>query len=479
MPDLAQRDLDVLWHPCSQMRDYRAFPPLHVVSAEGVRIRLADGRELIDAISSWWCKTLGHRHPRLIAALREQTGKFEHVILANTTNEPIVRLCQRLIEMANGSGTSHSPLTRHPAHFTKCFFADNGSTGVEVALKMALQAQTQRGRPRRTKFASLINGYHGETAGAMSVSDCDLYTSPFGPMMFGCTKLRGLPYRTGPDDPRWLDASDEWPTIEAQLDAVRDELAAIIYEPVLQGAGNMRLYSPDLLVRLRRWADAHGVYLIADEIAAGYGRLGTMLASQLALNSFQPHGGPAMIPGASPALCENFPRPDFVVLSKGLTGGFLPMSVVLTTQEVYDLFDADYLEGRAFLHSNTYAGHALGVALAHAVLDVFEQDDILSHVARIGPTLLEGLRSLAPSRPYLHNYRGCGMMAAVDLRQPDGSPLPRENRTGYRVYQVAVKRGALLRPLGDTMYLFPPLVTQPPDVDAMIAILADSLDAVM
>lgn len=492
--DLIDRDLAVLWHPCAQMRDYRDFPPLHVVSAQGCRIRLADGRELLDAISSWWCKSLGHGHRRLRQALIDQAHAFEHVILANTTNEPIVRLSERLLARANAapqagpgeersaSGGDEGP-DRSP-HFTKVFYADNGSTAVEIAIKMAMQAQSQLGRPQRVRLAALANGYHGETAAALSVSDCDLYRQHYGPLLIDVPKLGPVPYRTGPDDPRWMDASDEWTQIEPQLDALADSLAAIIYEPILQGAGNMRLYSPDLLPRLRAWADAHGVFLIADEIAAGCHRLGPFLASHLV----EPRKNTRSSAGL----------PDFACLSKGLTGGFLPLSAVLTTQAIYDAFDADYCDLKAFLHSNTYTGNALAVAVANAALDAYDEENVPAHVAQVGPRLREGLAELAKTRPQLQNIRGCGMMAAADLRQPkqagpeersdegpdhasSGPPFPFADRIGYRVYRAAVAhptRPALLRNVGDTLYLFPPLNTQPADIDLMLATLADALDAV-
>jgi adenosylmethionine-8-amino-7-oxononanoate aminotransferase len=226
----------------------------------------------------------------------------------------------------------------------------------------------------------------------------------------------------------------------------------------------MRLFSPDLLRRLRAWADARGVYLVADEIAAGMGRTGAILASHLA-------EGPGRVSAAA--------LPDFAVLSKGLTGGVLPLSAVLTTDAIYRLVDADYFEGRAFLHSNTYTGNALGVAVAGAVLDVFAADDILGRVATLAPRLRATLESVAASRPGLANLRACGMVAAVDLVAADGARLDPRRRTGYRVYQEAVRRGALLRPLGDTMYFFPPLTVTEAEIDELGVILAASLDAVV
>ncbi len=483
---MVTRDLAVLWHPCGQQRDYRTFPPLEVVRAEGCRLGLADGLEVFDAISSWWCKSLGHGHPRLRAALIEQAARFEHVILANTTNEAVVRLSERLCALANGDGpsawgsptsapssatatASTSNSTSRSAHadegrFSRVFYAGDGSTAVEVAIKLALQAQLQRGNTGRVKLAALANGYHGETLATLSVGDCGQYKDTFSPLLFPCAMLGPLPYRSGPDDPLWQNASAEWPILEQALEPLAREIAAIVYEPVLQGAGGMRVYSPDLLRRLRTWADANQVYLIADEIAAGMGRCGAMLAGHLA---------------AGPDGDASRAHPDMVVLSKGLTGGFMPLSAVVTTEAVHRQFDAEWAERRAFLHSNTYAGNALAVAVANAALDVYADEDILGRVARNGPLLRRGLAELARTRPFLADVRGIGMVAAVDLRAADGAHLDWRARTGWRVFREAIARGALLRPLGDTMYLFPPLNTSPEDIGAMIGILGDSVDAVM
>jgi len=466
MPSLVERDLAVFWHPCSQMRDYGDFPPLEVASAQGCRLTLRDGRQILDVVSSWWCKSLGHGHPGVRRRIQQQLDRFEHVITANTTNEPLVTLCERLLRMANGEPSPawgpDAPAGRGAGHFGKVFLADNGSTAVEIALKMALQAHAQRGQPQRTRFAALEGGYHGETVGALSAGDLGLYADPYRALMFPVAKLGPLPVRSGPDDPRWLDDGEEWPAIEAVLAPLAGTLAAVIYEPVLQAAGGMRFYSPALLGRLRAWADRHGVYLIADEIAAGMGRLGAMLASHLTPGQ-----------GGRPVL------PDFALLSKGLTAGFLPLSAVLTTDAVYDLFDADWSARRGFLHSNTYTGNALGIAAALGALDAYATEDVLAHVACEGAHLRAALDQAARGRRSLTGVRGCGMVAAVELRGADGRPLDPAHRTGYRVYREAVGRGALLRPVGDTLYLFPPLNTVAADIDQMIALLTDSVDAVV
>lgn len=454
--DLIQRDLAVLWHPCAQMRDYRDFPPIEVVAALGCHLHLADGSQVIDAISSWWCKSLGHRHPRLTAALHAQADAFEHVLLANTTNRGVVRFCERLLAVANGvnsvTGADGFNGLSGPA-YSKVFLSGDGSTGLEVALKMAVQFHRQRGAPQRTRFANLENGYHGESIATMSISDCALYREPFAALCFPTTVVRGVPYRSGPTDPRWQDAAAEWPLIESQLHAIAGTLAAVVVEPLLQGAGGMRLYSPDLLRRLRQWCTAHDVLLIADEIAAGMGRLGTYLASHQA--------------GITA---------DLAVLSKGLTGGYLPLTATLTSQCIYDTFDAEWHEGRAFLHSNTYSGNALGVAVADAALSVFQDDDVLAQVALRGPRLREGLSALGS--PYLRDIRGCGMMAAAELVRADGTAWPTTERIGLRVFKAALRRGALLRNLGDTLYLFPPLIADEALIDRLLAIVRDALSEV-
>jgi adenosylmethionine-8-amino-7-oxononanoate aminotransferase len=464
---LAQRDLAVLWHPCAQMRDYHAFEPLTVVGARGSVIELANGGNVLDCFSSWWCKALGHRHPAITTAIADQLERFEHVVLANTTNEPVVQLCETMLNRANGvaddtpDAASPGPGERADwrGHFTKVFLADNGSTAVEVALKMALQAQHQLGHPERTGFVALENAYHGETTGCLSVTDLPLYAAPYDPIRFPCTFLQSVPYRQGPDDPRWGDCGDEWPAIQAQLDAVATTTAAVIVEPVMQGAGGMLLYAPDLLARLRRWCDATGAYLITDEIAAGTYRLGRFLASH-----FQPAA-----------------KPDFACVSKGLTAGTLPLSAVLTTEPIYHAFDADYADGRAFMHSNTYTGNALAVAAGNAALQAFLDDDIPARVDRLTHTLTARVRDIADRINHARlpiacrHVRGLGGLAALDLSRPDGRPLPPTDRTGYRVYQHAVRRGALLRPLGDTLYLLPPLNTPDDLLDRMADTMHDAI----
>jgi adenosylmethionine-8-amino-7-oxononanoate aminotransferase len=455
-PDLVTRDLAVFWHPCSQMRDYASFPPLPIAEAQGSRLHLEDGRKVLDGISSWWCRSLGHRHPRITAALHAQVDCVEHVIAANTTHAGLVRCCERLLAAAAGlPATAWGPDAapgRQPGPWGKVFLADNGSTAVEIALKLALQVQALRGRCQRTAFACLEGGYHGETVAALAVGDCDLYSAPYRPLMFPALRLTGLPLRQGTADPAWQDAAAEWPAIERQLASQSERLAAIIYEPVVQGAGGMRVLSPDLLRRLRAWADAHCVLLIADEVFSGFGRTGTLLASH--------HAGALGLP-------------HLLVLSKGLTGGALPLSAVLVGDDIYDAFLGDWREYRAFLHSNTWCGNPLALAAANAVLDAFACDDVLEQAQRGGVRLRRRLAAVIARRGDLGPVRGVGMMAATELLGRD----PAE-RTGWRIYQAAVARGALLRPLGDTLYLCPPLNTPPAELDELVDILAAAISDV-
>jgi len=417
MEDLITRDLKHLWHPCSQMKDYETFPPIPISHAEGAYLYRPDGSSLIDAISSWWCKSLGHNHPRLKQALIQQLDKFEHVILANTTNETIVKLSEKLAGLGPG--------------LDKVFYASDGSCAVEIALKMSVHARYIKGETQRTRFMALANGFHGETLYAMSVSDLGLYRNPYNAVLPDAHFITDIPYVSGVDDPLWHDCSEIWPAIETQLNQHAEHLTAIIVEPILQGVGGMQIYSKDFLYRLHVWARANNIHLIADEILTGLGRTGLPLACQHA----------DIIP-------------DFICLSKGLTAGVIPMSAVLTSTEIYNEFYDDYATGKAFMHSHTHTGNALAAAVALEVLTILEEDNIYQQVQDKAKIMQEMMVGVAQATGQLHNIRGIGGMVAADLIVDD----PNERR-GYQVYQKAVELGALLRPLGNTIYWLPPLNT--------------------
>ncbi len=416
---------------------------MEVVRARGSFLYTSDGRRIIDAISSWWCKSLGHCNPRISQAVRTQLRKFEHVIMANTCNEVLVELSDRLCAILPG--------------LSKVFYADNGSTAVEIAMKMSLQYHLQRGSSGRTRFVSLENGYHGETVLTLAAGDCGLYSAPFNSLMPEIRKIAGLPYVSGSDDEGWENMGDKrWETIRSSLDEHAGSLAAMVFEPVLQGAGGMRIYSPDLLRRLSSWARAHGVHLIADEILTGFGRTGKMLACM--------HAGIT---------------PDFVCISKGLTAGWGSMSAVLTSDDVYDCFYSDYNEGRAFMHSNTYCGHALSAAAALEALKIYEEERVVESVAARGGELVGRMRHVAENTRVLTNVRGLGFVAAADIINPDtGKPFPAEMRKGFECYKKAVALGALLRPLGDTIYFLPPLNTPDKTLDKLARITEKAVKSV-
>jgi adenosylmethionine-8-amino-7-oxononanoate aminotransferase len=420
------------------MKDYETFPPVDVVSAAGSQLTLRDGSTLIDATSSWWCKTLGHGHPRLRSALARQADRFEHVIGANTVNETLVGLSERLAALC-------PPLD-------KVFYAGDGSSAVEIALKMALHAQRIRGQAQRTQFIALENGYHGESGLSLAVSDLGLYRAPYAAVLPTPVIVTGLPYVTGMSDPLWNDCSAAWPAIEAQLEAHKDTAAALIVEPVLQGAGGMRVYSPDLLRRLRAWATRTGVLLVVDEILTGFWRTGRMLAID--------HAGIA---------------PDLMCLSKGLTAGWMPFSATLVHGDVYDLFYADYGQGRDFLHSNTYSGHALGAAVAREALALYDEPGFAADVEGFSAALGQRWAQVMTETGALRNARAVGGMVAADLALPDHL---KGARAGFAVFREAVQQGALLRPLGNTVYWLPPLNTPAADLDRLADVTAGALRAV-
>ena len=421
---IQQRDLSHIWHPCSQMKDYKTFPPLHIVKAEGSYLFTADGNRLIDAISSWWCKSLGHTHPRISQAVKKQIDKFEHIIMANTCNDLLVELSERLAAIS-------PPLD-------KVFYADNGSTAVEIAIKMSLQYNLQTDHPEKKEFIALKNGYHGETILTLAAGDCELYSAPYAGLMPKIAKIADIPYVSGKDDPIWNDMTDEaWQKIENQLNPLSETLSGILFEPILQGAGGMKIYSADFLRRLRKWATANNIHLIADEIMTGFGRTGKILACQ-----------------------HSEIVPDFACISKGLTAGWGPMAAVLTSTDVYNAFYDDYSTGKAFMHSNTYCGYPIAAAAALEALKIYEDEKTFEHVETKSCELRKRMKDIADATNAIVNIRSIGFMVAGDIVNPaTGLPLPAKQRTGYKCYRKAVELGALLRPLGDTVYFLPPLNT--------------------
>ncbi|WP_454259968.1 adenosylmethionine--8-amino-7-oxononanoate transaminase [Pseudoxanthomonas mexicana] len=421
------RDLSVLWHPCTQMREHpHTLPLVPIARGEGAWLIGHDGTRYLDAVSSWWTNLFGHAEPRIGAAIAAQAGSLEQVMLAGFTHAPAVELAERLLVVA--------PRQAGRAPLSKVFYADNGSAGVEVALKMAFHWFHNRGEHRRTKFIALENGYHGETLGALAVGDIPLYRRVYAPLL---TEALFAPspdaYLAQPGETPADCARRAADALAALLDRHADEVCAVIVEPRVQCAGGMRMHHPDYLARVRELCDASGAFLIADEIAVGFGRTGTLFASE-----------------------QSGVMPDLLCLSKGLTGGFLPLAAVLATQTIYDGFLDDSRE-RAFLHSHSYTGNPLACAAALASLAVFRDDDILARnrtTARAMATLAEPLAA----HRHVADVRQAGMVLAFELTR-DGdkaTPFPAAARVGLKAYRAALARGVVLRPLGDVLYWMPP-----------------------
>ena len=423
---IANRDLDVIWHPCTQMKDHEFLPMIPIKKGKGIYLEDFEGNNYIDAISSWWVNIFGHSNDYINDAVKKQLDTLEHVILAGFTHEQIVRLSERLVSLT-------------PEGLTRCFYADNGSSAVEVTLKMSYHFHKNQGR-ERPLFVSLTNSYHGETIGALSVGDVELYKETYEPLLIRSVQT---PVPKDQSEAAALEAAE---AMEECFKAHPDEIAALIVEPLIQGAGSMHMYHPLFLTKARELCTKYGIHLIADEVMAGFGRTGTMFACEQA--------------GITP---------DYIVLSKGLTGGYLPLSVVLTTDEVYSAFYCDYKLYKAFLHSHSYTGNALACAAANATLDLFESENIIVKNQETSKYIASKLKKFE-DLDNVKEVRQCGMVAAVELKGYDAS-----ERIGLKVYQYGLDHGVLLRPLGHIVYFMPPYIITKEEIDVMMDTAYDAI----
>lgn len=442
-----ERDLKVLWHPCTQMREHpHTLPLLPIASGRGEWLIGQDGHRYLDAISSWWTNLFGHAEPRIAQAIATQAQTLEHVILAGCSHPPAVELAERLLAIA--------PRQDGRAPLSKVFYADNGSAGVEVALKMAFHWFRNRGIEGRTKFIALENGYHGETLGALAVGDIPLYRRIYAPLLAE-SMFAPSPdaYACEPGESPADRARRAAAALRDLLERHADEVCALILEPRVQCAGGMRMHDPLYLRLARELCDAHGVFLIADEIAVGFGRTGTLFASE-----------------------QSGVMPDLLCLSKGLTGGALPLAAVLTTQSIYDGFLDDSRE-RAFLHSHSYTGNPLACAAALATLDIFRDDAVIER-NRGTAARMAALAAPFNDHPQVADVRQAGMIVAFELTR-DGdrrTPFDPAARIGLRAYRAALQRGVLLRPLGDTLYWMPPYCIGEDALDLLAATTRAAID---
>ncbi|MDH4106658.1 MAG: adenosylmethionine--8-amino-7-oxononanoate transaminase [Gammaproteobacteria bacterium] len=439
---LAERDLKVVWHPCTQMKDHEWLPLVPIERGEGVWLYGHDGRRYLDAVSSWWVNLFGHANPRINAAVTAQLGKLEHVILAGFTHEPAVALAEELVRVA-------------PPGLTRCFFADNGSSAIEVALKMSYHYWRNLGRGGKRRFITLGNSYHGETLGALAVGHVELYREIYQPLLMDViTAPSPDAYLREPGETEASCAERALAAMAELLARHGEETCAVIVEPLVQCAAGMRMHSPLFLTRLRELCDRHEVHLIADEIAVGFGRTGTLFACEQA--------------GITP---------DFLVLSKGLTGGYLPLSAVLTGERVYEAFYDEYERLKAFLHSHSYSGNPLACSAALATLEIFRTDDVLESNRTLARHLGHRACELLGDLPHVAEVRQCGMIVAAELAR-DGNratPFDWRERRGLRVYRHALEHEMLLRPLGNVVYFMPPYVITPDEIDRMVAVARASI----
>lgn len=441
--ELQTRDLRHVWHPCSQMKDYEQFPPIVIKKGQGVWLYDENDNRYLDAVSSWWVNLFGHANPRISRALSEQAFTLEHAIFANFTHEPAIKVAEKLVALT-------------PEGLNKVFFADNGSSAIEVALKMSFQYHMQIGKTKKKRFLALTDAYHGETLGALSVGGVDLYNEVYQPLLLDTVRAQGpdcfrCPFNDKPESCQAQCIS----YVEEELEAYHEEITAVIIEPLIQAAAGMKMYPPIYLKHLRELCTKYEVHLIADEVAVGFGRTGTLFACEQADIS-----------------------PDFMCLSKGLTGGYLPLSVVLTTDNVYEAFYDDYGTMKAFLHSHSYTGNTLACRVALEVLTMFEEEHYIDIVQEKG----ERMRKLATEAfshlPYVGEYRQVGLVGAIELvaNRETKEPLPSEERIGYQIYQRALAKGLLIRPLGNILYFMPPYVITEDEMLFMIETTKETIE---
>ena len=438
---LIERDLRVLWHPCSQMHDHETLPPIALRRGEGIWLEDMSGKRYLDAISSWWVNLFGHANPRINAAIERQLGQLEHAILAGFTHEPAVELAERLVALA-------------PGGLSRVFYASDGSSAVDIALKMSFHYWRNVGE-HRTRFINLTNSYHGETLGALAVGDVELYKKIYEPLLLTPVTVRSPDCYNRATGESWANYSERaFADMDAALERHAHETCAVIVEPLVQCAGYMRMYHPVYLKRLREACDRHKVHLIADEIAVGFGRTGTMIACEQASIS-----------------------PDILLLGKGLTGGYLPLSACLTTDTIYDAFYGAYTEQKAFLHSHSYSGNALACAAALASLDIFAQDNVINANQKLAWHMAEQTAAIA-EHPHVAEVRQCGMIVAIEMVKDKARRVsfPWQERRGRRAYVHALSKGVLLRPLGDVIYFMPPYVITRSEIESLVHVAAEAID---
>ena len=436
------RDFDNVWHPCTQHKDYETIKPLLVDRAEGIYLFDRQENRYMDAISSWWVNLLGHNHPRLNASLKNQLEKMAHVMFAGITHQPAIDLASSLVKLS-------------PENLNKVFFSDNGSTSVEVALKMSLQYWKQTGKENKTRFIYLRGGYHGETLGALSVCGLDVFRNNFEKVLANNLEVEGpdcfrCPYGLNRNS---CDAECFEPMEKALQE---NDIAGVIIEPLVQGAAGMKIYPPSYLKKLQSACDSHFVHLIFDEIAVAFGRTGSLFVS------------------------EEY-KPTFLCLSKGITSGYLPLAATMTTDEIYSAFYDDYSRGKLFIHSHSYSANPLACSVANETMAILSENDFMEKLVPKIAKMKQLGQCISDESKWCGEFRQEGMIAALELvkNQANKEPFPSESRVGYKIYLEGLKRGIFLRPLGDVIYFIPPLVITEDEITTMMSVAEECIAAVL
>ncbi|MDD5477459.1 MAG: adenosylmethionine--8-amino-7-oxononanoate transaminase [Candidatus Omnitrophica bacterium] len=435
MKDWLGTDLKHIWHPYTQMKEALRLPPVLIERAKGIKLYDAKGNFYYDTISSWWCNVHGHNHPWIKAAIKKQVDVLEHVLFAGFTHKPAIELASKLISLTKNK-------------FNRVFFSDNGSNSVEVALKMSFQYWQNCGRTRKKKFVSLDHGYHGDTIGTMSVSGLDLFNAVFSPLLFPSYKVPSpYCYRCPMKKQRLTCALDCLKPLEKLLKGKHEEICALIIEPLVMGAAGMIIYPKEYLKKAAALAKKYKVHLILDEVAVGFGRTGKMFAYE-------------HTPGI---------KVDFLCLSKGITSGYLPLAVTLTTEGIFRRFYGDYEKRKTFFHGHTYTANPVACSAALASLGIFNEEKTLLKVKKLMPFFHRGLekfRDLA----LVGDVRYIGFIGAIELvknkKTKQGFGL--KKRLGLEVYKRGLKENLVLRPLGDIIYLFLPLCASKAEIEDIL-----------
>lgn len=435
------RDFHRVWHPCTQHKDYETTPPILVDRAEGIYLYDKEGKRYLDVVSSWWVNLFGHNNPRLNTALTRQLEKMAHVMFAGITHQPAIDLADSLVNLS-------------PTGLEKVFFSDNGSTAVEVALKMSLQYWQEKGEPQKVRFAYLKGGYHGETLGALSVCGLDIFRTKFEKVLAGQLPVKGPDCFRCPYGLQRQSCNAEcFEPMEKALNENSNALAGVIIEPLVQGAAGMMMYPPVYLKKLQTLCETLGIHLIFDEIAVAFGRTGSLFVCG-----------------------EHDLNPTFLCLSKGITSGYLPLSATLTTEEIYSAFYGEHRDLKLFIHSHSYSANPLACAVANETLNMLTENNFL---ATLKPKISAIKECGKQFEGIAGEFRQTGMIAAVELVNNNNERFPFEERVGYKVYLEGLKRGLFLRPLGDVVYFIPPLIINVEEIEYMLNTAHECIHAVV